>query len=162
MVEAQIEVTSTEIHASIEDVIRKGCWYLDKEMYGEWLDLFAETGRYEVVAYSPEIRKEMTWMRQDRAQLANLLHKELPNHIREDATRAHMVMAISIESTGDSPLALSRFAIFKTNARGETGVYATGFYEDTFVNENSVWKIAKRKVLLDTRMFDVFPHIIPV
>jgi 3-phenylpropionate/cinnamic acid dioxygenase small subunit len=145
----------------IGHVIRRSCYLLDQEKFSEWLDLFRPGGTYEVAAVSPEIQKSMCWMRGTREELQELF-AALPNHVREDATRAHMVMEIDVDVADASASCLSRFVVFKTNQRGETTVYAVGHYEDELLRVSGAWKFARRKVMLDTRMFDIFPHMIPL
>jgi len=146
----------------IRELIRRACWQLDQGDFAAWLSNFDDEGRYEIVAYSPEIRREMRWLNTSREGLKQLL-KEMPNHVTEDARRAHMVMEIGIEmKEGGEASALSRFVVFKTNQRGETAVYAVGRYEDLLSGGVGSWRFRARRVLLETRMFDVFPHIIPL
>lgn len=145
----------------ISGLIRRGCWLLDGEKFSDWAGMFAVDGEYEVIAHSPELKKDMCWWRSSKEQLEHIF-KEIPNHIREDAKRAHMVMEINLTVNEGSATSLSRFTVFKTNQRGETGVYAVGHYEDQLTKVEGAWKFKKRSVVLDTRMFDVFPHMIPL
>jgi len=153
-----------KVHSAREEIqalIRRTCWLLDKEDFAAWLETFEDTGTYEVVAYSPEIKREMCWLRGTRNEMQTLF-KERPNHVREDARRAHMIMEIDLTVDAGAASAMSRFTIFKTNQRGETQVYAVGVYEDRLSDASGAWKFSKRRVVLDTRMFDVFPHMTPL
>jgi methanesulfonate monooxygenase small subunit len=145
----------------IRELIRTASRLQDSESFEEWAALFSEGGVYEVHAFSPEINRQMTWMRASRSQLEQLF-KEMDNHVCEHAKRAHLVMEIHLDVTGERAAALSRFAVFKTNQRGETQIFAVGQYQDELTCESGQWRFEKRQVLLDTRMFDVFPHMTPL
>ena len=146
---------------AIEAMIKTACWHLDTGEFDKWIGLFAADGVYEIEVYSPEIQKSMRWQRLTRMEMATLL-SEMPNHLTEDARRAHMVMTVQAHVDRDAASSISRFVVFKTNARGESGAYAIGTYVDDLVRQAGVWLISRRKVVLETRMFDVFPHIIPL
>jgi 3-phenylpropionate/cinnamic acid dioxygenase small subunit len=154
-------VTDANSQDEIHRLIRRSCWLLDKESFSEWLDLFESKATYEIVAFSPEIQKAMSWMRGTREELRTLI-EALPNHVREDAKRAHFLMEIDTTIAKASASSMSRFVVFKTNSSGETSVYAVGHYEDDLSRASGTWKVTRRRVVLDTRMFDVFPHMIPL
>lgn len=156
------EISFEEL-GKINSLIQKSAAYLDSEKFVDWLGMFERSGVYEVHTYSPEIKKNMVWMSYSRDQMETLLLKELPNHLREDAKRAHIVSVQDVQRGDEGISALSRFMVCKTSSKGETSLYATGTYTDLIDRAaEGGYLIARRKVALDTRMFDVFPHIIPL
>ncbi|MGD9944804.1 MAG: nuclear transport factor 2 family protein [Burkholderiaceae bacterium] len=158
----ELEPTAELLHReAIRQRLVDACWQLDARRFDDWLEGFTADARYEIVAHSPEIDREMRWMSASRAQLAQTF-KELRNHVTEDARRAHVAMPIHVEVDGEQARALTRFSVFKTDQQGITSVYAVGHYEDRLRREEAAWRFEHRRVVLDTRMFDVFPHLVPL
>ena len=58
-----------ERRAIAEDLIYGGVSLLDERRWDDWLELTTRDFRYQIGAYSPEIRKEMTWLEHDREGL---------------------------------------------------------------------------------------------
>ena len=66
---------------AISELISRSCMTLDDKKFSDFIGLCDEGFRYRITAYSPEIRKEMTWLEHDRAGM-QLLFNNLPRHKR--------------------------------------------------------------------------------
>ena len=60
---------------------------------------------------------------------------------------------IDFSDGGDRADVLSGFAVFRTDIDGRTEVYAVGNYADTLRRTDDGWRIATRRVIVETRMF---------
>lgn len=143
---------------AIGDLVQATGALLDREDFSGWLALFAESSEYELTAYSTEIRQSMSWWKSDRAALAKML-PEIPRHVRDQGQRMHLVTPRLLKISGDSAMAVSSFAVFRTSPDGETRLYAVGQYEDTLVKAAGQWLYAKHKVVLQSRQLDTPTHV---
>lgn len=143
---------------AVFDLIRRTAARLDEEALDQWLELFAAKSEYEIKAYGPEIKSDMSWWKTDREELARIL-AEVHEHVRDPGKRLHLVTPISVELSGDSADALSHFGILRTTPDGKTEIYAAGRYEDRVLKENGSWLYECHRVILDTRMLDPFTHL---
>lgn len=146
-----------EKHA-ISELVHRTAALLDDEKLDEWLALFDEEAVYELCAYSPEIRKWMSWWKADRQTLAKQL-SEVNQHIRDPASRRRVVGAPMIEMNGDRASAVSPFAVYRTAPDGQSGLYMVGRYEDLLVKKARSWIYASHRAIADTRMLESFTHI---
>lgn len=128
--------------------------FLNAGRFSDFIDLFAPDGRYVLEADSAEIGKTMTWLDLSRDEL-NALLEESPQHVHDLAARKHMVTVEELDFTADRDAAstLSSFSVFRTDIDGRTEVYAVGSYEDSLVRIDDEWRIAHRRVRVQTRMF---------
>lgn len=149
-----------EANERIRALIGRSGRLLDSGRYDEFVDLFAADGSYSLEATSAEIGKAMTWLALDRAGLQELF-REYPEHIRDSASRMHLVAPDHVEANGGTANAVSAFAVFRTDLNGESTLYAIGSYEDELVLEGNKWKFRRRRVRLDTRRF-VTPTPLPL
>lgn len=138
----------------IRALVSRAARFLDAGQYDEFLDSFTDDGRYRIEAASAELGKQMTWMELDRSELAALF-KEYPSHVRDKATRLHLVTTAEVEVADDAGKAVSTFAVFRTGLDGASALYAVGHYEDAFVLQGQAWKLKNRTVRLQTRQFTV-------
>jgi 3-phenylpropionate/cinnamic acid dioxygenase small subunit len=150
--------TAAEDREAIRDLLQHAAWLLDGEAWNDWVDLFAEGGRYEVKAYSTEIATEMLWFDLKKDELDKWM-EELPTHVRDMAQRLRLVSPITIVVNGHEASALSSFALFRTTPDGETRFYAVGRYEDDLLKRDGRWRFARRTVRLQTRVLEVGTHI---
>ncbi len=143
---------------AVFDLVRATAAKLDEEALADWLALFAPQSVYEIIAYGPEIKAQMSWWHSSRDELAAIL-EEIPEHVRDPGKRLHLVSPISAEVAGDRADALSHFAIMRTGRDGKTAVYAAGRYEDHLVRPNRRWLYERHRVVLDTRILEPFTHL---
>ena len=106
----------------ITELVYQSCFLLDEMNFSGYLDLCAPEFRYKIVAYSPELRKDMVWQDVDRGELEH--HFELiPKHVREMVLELlpvdvlpHHVLS-QFRTVGDDPVAELRSA--KVEVTGE-------------------------------------------
>jgi methanesulfonate monooxygenase small subunit len=162
-------ISIAELRAALADVVCRGALYLDEHRFGQWLDLTAPEFRYRIVAYSPELRKDMTWLDHDRAGMAALVEL-LPKH---HVTGANWLRQVSLstvtpEAAGDAE-AVSSLAVFHTAVDvgdahvdgGSTSLFAVGRYHDRFRFEQEQWLLVERTVRLQTRQLGIGSHVFP-
>jgi 3-phenylpropionate/cinnamic acid dioxygenase small subunit len=143
---------------AIRDLVQTTAIRLDEENFDDWLAAFDAEGTYELTAFSPEIRRWMTWWQSDRPTLEKML-KDVKQHVRDPAHRRHIVSAPLVTLDGESARAASHFSIYRTLPEGQSSLYMVGRYEDSFVRRSGAWLYAAHKVIADTRMLDTFTHI---
>lgn len=141
-----------EEYERIRAAITRSVRFLDSGRYDEFVSLFARDGTYKMEAVSAEIGKAMTWMALGKDGLRTLF-KEYPHHVRDKASRTHLVTPEEIQVDAATATALSTFAVFRTDLNGHSALYAVGAYEDDFVREEGDWKFRSRRVRLETRQF---------
>ena len=156
---AEREVSMPEDKEALRELIQETAYLLDHERFVHYLDHFADTAAYELVARSRELGgKETVWWRMHKKELGVLL-AEVPDQVRDAAQRLHLVSPIALEVHGDNASCLSHFAIFRTTTAGESHVYAVGHYEDSFVKQDGRWWYARHRVVVHTRMLEISTHV---
>jgi methanesulfonate monooxygenase small subunit len=143
---------------AIRDLVQRTAMLLDEEKFDDWVALFDGAGTYELTAYSPEIRRWMSWWHSDRPALEKML-KEVGQHVRDPARRRHVVGPAQVILGGEGAQVVSHFALYRTTPEGQSSLYMVGRYEDRVVNRSGSWLYAAHKVITDTRMLDAFTHI---
>ena len=145
---------ATEDREGIRTLTSRSARFLNEGRFADFIALFAEDGRYLLEAESAEIGKRMTWLDLSSVELDALL-EESPQHVHDLAGRKHMVTVEEIDFSdgGDRADVLSGFAVFRTDIDGRTEVYAVGNYADTLRRTGDGWRIATRRVIVETRMF---------
>ena len=122
-------------HDKIENLQAAYGFYFDKSLWGEVADLFADDGSFEygqmgVYVGKAHIRKALT-----------LLGKEGPEFGK---LNNHMQLQEIIDVAPDGKTAKARFRGMVQLARAhESGQWGDGVYENDYVKQNGVWKIAR-------------------
>jgi methanesulfonate monooxygenase small subunit len=157
------------LRAGIEEVLYGGCLLLDELRFGPWLELTAPELRYRIQAYSPDIRKQMTWLDHDRKGLAALLEILPKHHVDGAQWVRHAVLYTLTREADDAVRAVTSLAIFHTVVDvgdahldgGSSRLFAVGRYHDRFRLEHGRWLLAERTVKLETRQLGIGTHLIP-
>jgi|SRR5579863_811039 len=155
------------VRASVRDTIYRACLMLDDERFGDWLSLCDPGFRYRIKTYSPEIRKEMTWLEHDLAGLKTMIEM-LPKHNTDHGrlTRHATVYAVELDGNGVEATATTSFACYRTmldgiNSHldaGDSQLFVIGKYFDRLrLGENGP-RFVERMVFLDTRRLDKGSH----
>ena len=134
---------------------------LDEKNFSGFLELCDPAFHYAITAYSPEIRKEMTWLEHDKAGL-KLLFDNLPKHNSDHSTLLRHATVYTVDATGDNGRArvVSALQVFKTTLDGgATELFAVGKLLDTVALDGDGPKLVDRNVRLETRMFGFGFHI---
>ena len=145
---------------AIEEVVYRSCLALDGGDYKGYLALCDDGFRYTVTAHSPEIRKDMTWLDHDKAEM-QLLFNNLPRHNSDHSPLARHAHVYTVEPAADgkSAAVVSTLQIYKTTLDGgATELFAIGRYLDTVSLEGAAPRLAKRIVRLTTRQFGFCYH----
>ena len=139
----------------VERLIHRSCLLLDEERFDEFLALCASDFRYELKAYSAEIRKDMTWLAANRDQLAGLF-RTLPQHVRVggDLLRQASISDIEVDAEGNNASAVASVVIFHTDLDGQSRLLATGRYHDRVAIDGGRPLLRERVVRLHSRVFD--------
>lgn len=136
----------------IRRLIAQSARRLDAGEFGEYVELYTDDGSYLLKADGTEIGQEMIWLDLSRDELSALL-EESPQHVHDLADRTHMITVDDIRIDGDTAVAQSTFAVYRTDQSGRSEVYAVGYYEDQLQCQADQWRIGKRVVYSKTRMF---------
>jgi methanesulfonate monooxygenase small subunit len=152
--------TRNDVDSAVRGLIYRSCLRLDEGDFPGWLDLCAPELRYTITAYSPEIRKEMTWLDHDRDGMEGLF-KMLPKHNSDHSplTRHASVYVVDLNEEGNEATAITSVVVYKTAMDGgATDLFAVGKYFDTVNLEGEVPLLAGRNVRLDTRELGIGSH----
>jgi methanesulfonate monooxygenase small subunit len=157
-----------EVRAQLDELVQRSALYLDESRFGEFLDLTSEDFHYVVEAYSPELKKGMTWLEHDRAGLAALIEL-LPKHHRNGASWLRQVVLGTVNCSAGTAESVSAVTIFHTVfdigdahvEAGATRLFAVGRYHDRFREERNRWLLVERRVRIQTRELGVGSHQFP-
>jgi methanesulfonate monooxygenase small subunit len=136
---------------------------LDDKNFKGYLDLCDSEFRYTITAHSPEIRKDMIWLEQDKKGMETLF-TNLPRHNSDHSplTRHATLYTVDVnEATGEAT-AVSTLQVYRTAIDGgATELFAIGRYIDTLRldADGKSARLLARTVKLDTRMLGIGYHI---
>jgi methanesulfonate monooxygenase small subunit len=147
----------------ITELSSQSCFLLDEMNFSGYLELCAPGFRYKIVAYSPELRKDMVWQDVDREELGH--HFTLiPKHVREMVSLSRFPTLYSIRYDGDGKRAnvLSGLQVFKTKLDGgETRLYGVCRLHDVIDLGNARPLLLSREVRMETRQLGTGSQIPP-
>ncbi|MEY4508762.1 MAG: methanesulfonate monooxygenase subunit beta [Pseudomonadota bacterium] len=157
-----------ELRAAVEDVVYTGCLLQDQLAFSAWLELTAPELTYRITAYSPEIRRDMTWLEHDRAGLIALFELLPKHHVNHAQWQRHAtVYQVTVESPTTlravTSLVVHHTVLDVGDAHvdaGATSVFAVGRYLDSFRLEQGRWLLSERTVRLETRQLGIGTHLI--
>lgn len=162
---SSIEIPA-QLRADAQQLVYASIHALDEQRYDSFLDLLAPNFQYRIQAFSPEIRKQMTWLEHSKQSLAALLDI-LPKHHVNNAPWLRHATLYTLEDRGEGALeAVTSLAIFHTVVDigdshirgGSSELFAVGRYVDKLRRHGDQWLIAERTVRLDTRQLGVGTH----
>ncbi len=145
----------------VEELVYRTCMKLDALDFAGFLALCDEKFHYIITAYSPEIKKEMTWLEHDNAGM-QLLFKNLPKHNSDKSllSRHATVYTIDFHEDGTQAEVTSGLQVYRTTLNGgATELFAVGKMHDTVVINQDGARLRDRHIRLDTRMFGIGFHI---
>ena len=140
--------------------VARSCLLLDEEDFAGYLALYATDATYRITAHSPELRREMVWLEQDRQGFETLL-EGIGNHVRMLGRffRHPVLASYAIAEDGAAAEALSTLTVHFTDLAGTTRLYCCCRYQDSFVASGDEILIARRIVRLETRDLGAGSHI---
>lgn len=147
--------------ADVEELIYESCMLMDKTDFPGFLGLCDENFEYTLTAYSHEIKKDMTWLDHNKAELKHLFDL-LPKHNsdRSPLTRNAVVYKVDYDNAKKQANVVSALQIYRTTQDGgRTDLFAVGKYYDTVSLKGSKPTLVKRHVKLDTRDLACGYHI---
>lgn len=148
------------VERNVRDLIYRACLLLDQNKFLEWLELCTADFRYTISAWSPEIRRDMTWLDHDFDGIQNLM-KMLPKHNSDQTplTRHATVYTIDYDAARHEADAVTSVAIFATALDGgATELWALGRYHDTVSLAADTARFRRRVVRLETRSLGIGKH----
>ena len=146
---------------AVAEVVYRVSMLLDSSDFAGFMAQCDETFHYRITAFSPEIRKEMTWLEHDHAGM-QLLFKNLPKHNSDKSllTRYPTVYTVSFNDDGTRADIASGIQVFRTTLDGgATELFAVGKMFDQILLDAAGPRLLDRHIKLDTRMFGIGFHI---
>lgn len=134
---------------------------LDDKQFSAYLELCDPAYRYKITAYSPEIRKDMTWLEHDKAGMQGLF-ANLPKHNSDQSPLSRHVTVYTVTPSDDDSEAevISALQVFRTTLDGgTTELFAVGKIHDRVTLSGDAPKLLSRNVRLYTRMLGIGYHI---
>ena len=136
--------------AAICDLLAEYGALIDTAKFDEWLGLFAEECRYQIVPrenYDRGLPAALVFC-DSRAMLEDRIQALREANKYNIHTDRHVIGLPRIFEDG---LALEApFAVFQTDQEGETRLFATGLYRDRLESSGQSLKIRDKLILLDT------------
>lgn len=142
---------------AIVELLDASTRHLDRQEFNQWLDLFTPDATYLLVCSDGVTELGTVILDQDKEGLAARLRLlEEPFRVREKLAQSHLVTwgPVRFVGTGEAHIE-SRFVLFETrNLDGVSKLSYVGRYEDQVSKgEDGQWRLANRKVVLDTFSF---------
>ena len=136
--------------AAVWDLLAEYGALIDMAKFDEWLDLFAEECRYQIVPrenFDRGLPVALVFC-DSRAMLEDRIRALREANKYNIHTDRHVIGLPRIFEDG---LALEApFAVFQTDQEGETWLFATGLYRDRLEISGRGLKIRDKLILLDT------------
>lgn len=145
----------------VEEFVYRSCMLLDEQDFPGFMKLCHPEFRYQLAAYSPEIKKEMTWLDRDRQEMEGFFNM-LPMHNSDHSqlTRNVTVYKVEFDEARGQAHAVSALQIYRTALDGgSTKLFAVGKYYDTVSLAGGVPSLLSRRVRLVTRDLGWGDHI---
>ena len=136
--------------AAICDLLAEYGALIDMAQFDEWLDLFAEECRYQIVPrenFDHGLPAALVFC-DSRAMLEDRIRALREANKYNIHTDRHVIGLPRI--VGDGLMVEAPFAVFQTDQEGETRLFATGLYRDRFEILGQRLKIRDKLILLDT------------
>ena len=146
---------------AISELICTSCMTLDDKQFNAYLELCDPAYHYKITAYSPEIRKDMTWLEHDKTGMQTLF-ANLPKHNSDQSplTRHVTVYTVKEDAATQQAQVVSALQVFKTSLDGgATELFAVGKLHDLISLAGEAPKLLAREVRLQTRMLGFGYHI---
>jgi len=126
---------------------------LDEDRLEDWLDLFAETSRYEIVSRENRaLNLPLSLMLCDnkdmlRDRIHSLRHANIFNIHRD----CHVIGLVhAVPAAGERVSAGASYSLFQSNQDGETRLFSVGRYYFELVQHGDSLLIAQALVVVDT------------
>jgi anthranilate 1,2-dioxygenase small subunit len=137
-------------HAAVYDLFAEYGSLIDMAKFDEWLDLFAEECRYQIIPrenFDRGLPAALVFC-DSRAVLEDRLRALREANKYNIHTDRHVIGLPRIFDDGLT--AEAPFAVYQTDQEGETRLFATGLYRDRLMPVGSRLKFRDKLILLDT------------
>ena len=155
--QAAAPALSPAAREAIADLLERYGQALDNDRVEEWSGFFEPDGVYQVTTRENQLagRPIGIVLCEGRGMLDDRVKALRIANIFESHTHRHVMGRPLIEPRADGCCeARTSFVIYRTMYTGETEVFATGRYDDVLKPGPQGWRIAQRRVVLDSRMVD--------
>lgn len=143
----------------IEELIYRSCLAMDDRDFKGFLAMCDAGFRYKVTAYSPEIRKDMTWLDHDRAGMETLF-TQLPRHNSDHSPLTRHATVYTVKMNGQTAEVVTALQVFRTALDGgATELFAVARLLDTVKLDGGEPRLAQRVVKIETRQLGYGSHI---
>lgn len=137
---------------AVAAAVGASCLCLDEERFEDWLEGCAPGFTYSVQAYSPEIRRHMTWLSLDRPGLERLA-QTLRTHQRDPGALMRHPSVLKVREQPDGRIeSVSSVLVVRTAPEGTSSLYAALRYVDTWTASAEALLLLNRKVEMGTRV----------
>lgn len=144
---------------AIRHLVYQSCRRLDQEDFAAYMQLCTKDFQYRIVAYSPDLRRDMVWLDHDHAGMVAMFDM-IPKHVRLEGTMLRHATVYDIRWTKKGMAeAFSPVQILYTDLAGASRLFAVGEYQDTIVIQGGVPKLKERVVRLQTRDLGPGSHL---
>lgn len=149
-----------ESRQAIEELIYRSAMALDARDFDGFLGLCDPGFHYAITTYSPEIRKDMTWLEHDHSGM-KLLFTNLPKHNSDKSSLTrHVTVYVVTHQDGDTAKVTSALQVFRTTQDGgTTELFAVGKLIDLVQLGGPAPTLLDRNVRLETRMLGFGSHL---
>lgn len=150
-----------DIERKCRELIDTTCVAMDKEDFTSYLAACHPQYTYAIRAYSPEIRRDMTWLEKDASGLKDLLGlMPKQNRDRTPLTRHFCIQSLQLnEDSGDVTVKSSLQVYRNSLDGGEVTLYAVGSYVDVIGFDEGHARLKAREVRLETRSLGTGYHV---
>lgn len=132
---------------------------LDAEDFKGFLRHCAESFRYSIKTWSPELGKEMTWLDHGRKGMQDLFAM-LPQHVRMKGDFRRHVSVYTVDRQEDGKAKVhSSVLLIHTDPDGCSKLFASGQYFDVIDLGGDAPRLVERVVRLETRDIGPGMHI---
>jgi methanesulfonate monooxygenase small subunit len=152
-------MTTSEQRDAIEELVYRSCLALDARDWKGFLELCDPGFRYSITAFSPEIRKDMTWLDHDKKGMETLF-AQLPRHNSDHSPLTRHATVYTVKMNGGTAEVVSALQVFRTQLDGgATELYSVARLIDTVKLDGGAPKLAQRVVKMDTRQLGFGSHV---
>lgn len=150
---------STAAQEAVRNLVAATCLALDDEDFARFLALCEPEFSYAIRVYSPELRREMTWLEHDLAGMQALL-EGVPEHLRRQGRLLrHLGASVFSESSPGRAVVDTSVVVLHTDLDGVTRTWAAGRYRDEVRAGPQGARLTTRAVHLHTRDLGTGSHV---
>lgn len=143
---------------AVRELVYRTCLALDRMDFNGYMSLCHPSFRYVISTYSPELRKDIIWLKHDHKGMKTLFDV-LPKHVSDQYLRMTLsrhatVYTIDYNRTNTEAKVVSGVQVFSTNKDGgETTLMGIAkFYDTVALDGDGAARLMDREVRLDTRL----------